>query len=150
HCMEVRLDTEDQVSILLHSGSRNIGNGLAARHIETARTLPHNQNLVARDLAVFPADTPAMAPYRRDTTWAQEYAARNRAVMLALVCQAVREEFPAREVRFDVPISCHHNYVAEEIIDKTPMLVTRKGAVRAGEGDLALIPGSMGTRSYVV
>ncbi|MBF6356951.1 RtcB family protein [Nocardia higoensis] len=150
HFIEVCLDTDDQVWILLHSGSRNIGKEIAERHMEVARKLPHNQNLVDRDLAVFLADTPEMAAYRHDLTWAQEYAARNRAVMLALVCQAVREEFPTREVRFDVPISCHHNYVAEEVIDGTPMLVTRKGAVRAGKGDLALIPGSMGTRSYVV
>jgi len=150
HFIEVCLDTDDQVWTLLHSGSRNIGKEIAERHMEVARKLPHNQNLVDRDLAVFLANTPEMAAYRHDLTWAQEYAARNRAVMLALVCQAVREEFPAREVRFDVPISCHHNYVAEETIDGMPMLVTRKGAVRAGAGDLALIPGSMGTRSYVV
>lgn len=150
HFIEVCLDQDDQVWILLHSGSRNIGKELAERHMAVARKLPHNQNLVDRDLAVFLANTPEMDAYRHDLTWAQEYAARNRAVMLALVCQAVQEEFPTREVRFDAPISCHHNYVAEELIDGVPMLVTRKGAVRAGEGELALIPGSMGTRSYVV
>lgn len=150
HFIEVCLDTEDQVWILLHSGSRNIGKELAERHMAVARGLAHNQGLPDRDLAVFHAGTPEMTAYRRDLTWAQEYAARNRAVMLALVCQAVQTEFGERRVRFDVPISCHHNYVAEEEIDGMPMLVTRKGAVRAGAGDLALIPGSMGTRSYVV
>lgn len=150
HFIEVCLDQDEQVWILLHSGSRNIGKELAERHMAVARKLPHNRNLVDRDLAVFLANTPEMAAYRHDLTWAQEYAARNRAVMLALVCQAVREQFPKREVRFDTPISCHHNYVAEETIDGVPMLVTRKGAVRAGAGDMALIPGSMGTRSYVV
>ncbi|APE33720.1 RNA-splicing ligase RtcB [Nocardia mangyaensis] len=150
HFIEVCLDQDDAVWILLHSGSRNIGKELAERHMAVARALPHNQSLPDRDLAVFLSGTPEMAAYRRDLTWAQEYAARNRAVMLALVCRAVREEFAEREVRFDEPISCHHNYVAEEIIDGVPMLVTRKGAVRAGDGDLALIPGSMGTRSYVV
>ncbi|WP_459549760.1 RtcB family protein [Nocardia sp. X0981] len=150
HFIEVCLDQDEQVWILLHSGSRNIGKEIAERHMAVARTLPHNRNLVDRDLAVFLANTPEMAAYRHDLTWAQEYAARNRAVMLALVCQAVREQFPTREVRFDTPISCHHNYVAEETIDGVPMLVTRKGAVRAGAGDMALIPGSMGTRSYVV
>lgn len=150
HFCEVCLDSDQQVWILLHSGSRNIGKELAERHMSVARGLPHNQNLPDRDLAVFVSGTPEMDAYRRDLNWAQEYAARNRAVMLALVCKAVREEFTEREVQFDKPISCHHNYVAEEVIDGMRMLVTRKGAVRAGKGDLALIPGSMGTRSYVV
>lgn len=150
HFIEVCLDEDDAVWILLHSGSRNIGKELAERHMAVARALPHNQSLPDRDLAVFLSGTPEMDAYRRDLTWAQEYAARNRAVMLSLVCRAVRDEFAGRDVRFDEPISCHHNYVSEEIIDGMPMLVTRKGAVRAGAGDLALIPGSMGTRSYVV
>ncbi|WP_433756578.1 RtcB family protein [Nocardia sp. CA-135398] len=150
HFIEVCLDEHDSVWILLHSGSRNIGKELAERHMTIARALPHNRDLPDRDLAVFLSGTPEMEAYRRDLTWAQEYAARNRAVMLSLVCGAVRAEFAGREVHFDEPISCHHNYVAEEEIDGVPMLVTRKGAVRAGAGDLALIPGSMGTRSYVV
>ncbi|MGS2809371.1 RtcB family protein [Nocardia sp. MW-W600-9] len=150
HFIEVCLDQDDAVWVLLHSGSRNIGKELAERHTKIARDLAHNQDLPDRDLAVFLADTPEMAAYRHDLTWAQEYAARNRAVMLALVSQAVRDEFGERTIGFDDPISCHHNYVSEEEIDGVPMLVTRKGAVRAGEGDLALIPGSMGTRSYVV
>ncbi|RMI32847.1 RtcB family protein [Nocardia stercoris] len=150
HFCEICLDTEGRVWILLHSGSRNIGKELAERHMSVARALPHNQDLPDRDLAVFLSGTPEMDNYRRDLAWAQEYAARNRAVMLALVCGAVTDEFAGTTVAFDAPISCHHNYVAEEIIDGVPMLVTRKGAVRAGAGDLALIPGSMGTRSYVV
>ncbi|MEV0294058.1 RtcB family protein [Nocardia sp. NPDC050710] len=150
HFIEVCLDEHDTVWILLHSGSRNIGKELAERHMTVARALPHNRDLPDRDLAVFVSGTPEMDAYRRDLTWAQEYAARNRAVMLELVCDAVRDEFADRTVYFDEPISCHHNYVAEELIDGVPMLVTRKGAVRAGAGDLALIPGSMGTRSYVV
>ena len=148
HFIEICLDEDQQVWILLHSGSRNIGKELAERHMHIARGLPHNVGLPDRDLAVFVSGTAEMAAYRRDLEWAQEYAARNRAVMLGLICKAVREQFP--QVRFDVPISCHHNYVSEETIDGEQMLVTRKGAVRAGEGELALIPGSMGTRSYVV
>ncbi len=150
HFIEVCLDTEQRVWVLLHSGSRNIGKELAERHIAVARKLPQNQDLPDRDLAVFLSGTAEMDAYRHDLAWAQEYAARNRAVMLSLVCSAVRDEFATFPVRFDEPISCHHNYVAEEVIDGMPMLVTRKGAVRAGNGDLALIPGSMGTRSYVV
>jgi tRNA-splicing ligase RtcB len=137
-----------RVWLMLHSGSRNIGKELAERHIAAARKLPHNQDLPDRDLAVFVAGTPEMAAYRRDLTWAQEYAARNRAVMLALLCGVVRDHLPA--VSFDEPISCHHNYVAEETYGGVELLVTRKGAIRAGAGDLGIIPGSMGTGSYIV
>jgi tRNA-splicing ligase RtcB len=70
--------------------------------------------------------------------------------MLALIMQAVTESFAGLDVTFENPISCHHNYVAEETIDGVELLVTRKGAIRAGQGDLGLIPGSMGTGSYVV
>jgi tRNA-splicing ligase RtcB len=150
HFIEVCLDDEDRVWLMLHSGSRNIGKELAERHVGIAKAMPHNADLPDRNLAVFLADTPEMAAYRRDLTWAQEYAARNRAVMLALVMRAVSESFADLEVAFDAPISCHHNYVAEETIDGVELLVTRKGAIRAGRGDLGLIPGSMGTGSYVV
>ncbi|MFT4125331.1 MAG: RtcB family protein [Gordonia sp. (in: high G+C Gram-positive bacteria)] len=156
HFIEVSLDDDAQVWIMLHSGSRYIGKELAERHMRVAAALPHNAGLPDRDLAVFLGGTPEMAAYRRDLDWAQEYAARNRHVMLALVCEAVRETFadlPGRSergVRFDEPISCHHNYVATEHIGGEELLVTRKGAIRAGHGDLGLIPGSMGTGSYVV
>ncbi|MDV7242766.1 MULTISPECIES: RtcB family protein [Rhodococcus] len=150
HFIEVCLSDADEVWLMLHSGSRNIGKELAERHIAVARTLQHNQRLVDRDLAVFLAGTPEMDAYRHDLSWAQEYAARNRAVMLALIMQAFRDALPTRPVRFDDPISCHHNYVSEEVVDGETMLVTRKGAIRAGKGDLGLIPGSMGTGSYVV
>ena len=113
-----------------------------------ARGLPHNADLPDRDLAVFLAGTPEMEAYRRDLFWAQEYARRNRAVMLALLCGVVRERF--RTVGFDEPISCHHNYVAEETYGGVDLLVTRKGAIRAGSGELGIIPGSMGTGSYIV
>jgi tRNA-splicing ligase RtcB (3'-phosphate/5'-hydroxy nucleic acid ligase) len=150
HFIEVCLDDDDRVWLMLHSGSRNIGKELAERHVRIAKAMPHNADLPDRDLAVFLTGTPEMDAYRRDLTWAQEYAARNRAVMLALVMRAVAESFAGLEVAFDAPISCHHNYVAEETIDGVELLVTRKGAIRAGRGDLGLIPGSMGTGSYVV
>jgi tRNA-splicing ligase RtcB (3'-phosphate/5'-hydroxy nucleic acid ligase) len=138
------------VWLMLHSGSRGIGNELAQVHIERARSLPHNADLADRDLAVFVAHTPQMAAYRRDLFWAQEYARRNRAVMLALLQSVVRRAFQGRAVTFGEPISCHHNYVAEEVHDGVEVLVTRKGAIRAGRGDLGIIPGSMGTGSYIV
>ena len=148
HFLEVNIDTEGCVWLMLHSGSRGIGNQLAAYHIEVARTLPQNQDLPDPDLAVFLADTPQMAAYRRDLFWAQEYARRNRAVMLWLFSEVVRKEFP--KVTFDKAVSCHHNYVAEETYDGVDVLVTRKGAIRAGGGELGIIPGSMGTGSYIV
>jgi len=152
HFIEVCTDAENRLWLTLHSGSRNIGKELAERHIAIAKTLPHNQDLPhdARDLAVFLRGTPEMDAYRRDLTWAQEYALRSRAIMMGLAKQAFVAHYEPLPVEFDSPINVHHNYVAEETIDGRPMLVTRKGAIRAGKGDLALIPGSMGTGSYVV
>ncbi|WP_035797619.1 RtcB family protein [Kitasatospora mediocidica] len=150
HFVEFCLDTTDSVWLMLHSGSRNIGKELADHHMGVARSLSHNQGLVDRDLAVFLAKTPEMDAYRQDLFWAQEYAKRNRAVMMALFQDVVRGEFPRAEVAFDQVISCHHNYVSEERYDGVDLLVTRKGAIRAGSGDLGIIPGSMGTGSYIV
>ncbi|WP_042363708.1 RtcB family protein [Streptacidiphilus neutrinimicus] len=150
HFIEVCLDKSGAVWLMLHSGSRNIGKELAEHHIGVARSLPHNQNLVDRDLAVFIAATPQMRAYRSDLFWAQEYAKRNRAVMMALFQDAVRAEFRKAKVTFDQIISCHHNYVAEETYEGEDLLVTRKGAIRAGAGDYGIIPGSMGTGSYIV
>ncbi|MEV5693669.1 RtcB family protein [Micromonospora globbae] len=147
-CLEQGGADSGRVWLMLHSGSRNIGKELAERHMAVARRLPHNADLPDRDLAVFLAGTPEMDAYRRDLWWAQEYARRNRAVMLAVLCGVVRERFP--QVRYDEPISCHHNYVAEESYGGVEVLVTRKGAIRAGRGDLGIIPGSMGTGSYIV
>nr|CEL16197.1 Protein RtcB [Kibdelosporangium sp. MJ126-NF4]CTQ94122.1 Protein RtcB [Kibdelosporangium sp. MJ126-NF4] len=148
HFIEVCLDTDQQVWVMLHSGSRGVGNILAQHHIAIARDLAHNAELPDRDLAVFLARTPEMEAYRRDLYWAQDYARRNRAVMLRLVCSVLRDEFP--QVTFEEPISCHHNYVAEETHFDTDVMVTRKGAIRAGLGDMGIIPGSMGTGSYIV
>ncbi|MFE7563588.1 RtcB family protein [Kitasatospora sp. NPDC057500] len=150
HFIEVCVDDTGAVWLMLHSGSRNIGKELAEHHMGVAQSLPHNQGLIDRDLAVFVADTPQMAAYRQDLFWAQEYAKRNRALMMALFQDVVRREFPRAKVAFDEVISCHHNYVSEESYDGVDLLVTRKGAIRAGAGDYGIIPGSMGTGSYIV
>ncbi|EDY45476.1 RtcB family protein [Streptomyces sp. SPB074] len=150
HMIEFCLDSEDQVWLMLHSGSRNIGKELAEHHIGIARALPHNQGLVDRDLAVFLARTPQMAAYRNDLYWAQEYAKHNRAVMMGLFKDVVRKEFKKAKPLFEQEISCHHNYVAEERYEGVDLLVTRKGAIRAGSGEYGIIPGSMGTSSYIV
>ncbi|WP_228925188.1 RtcB family protein [Streptomyces sp. DH7] len=150
HFIEFCLDETGSVWLMLHSGSRNIGKELADFHIGQAQKLPHNQDLIDRDLAVFIADTPQMAAYRNDLFWAQEYAKFNRAIMMGLFQDVVRKEFKKARVTFDPVISCHHNYVAEERYEGMDLLVTRKGAIRAGSGDYGIIPGSMGTGSYIV
>ncbi|TNY37410.1 RtcB family protein [Thermomonospora catenispora] len=150
HFLEVCTDDEGAIWIVLHSGSRNIGKELAERHIEVARRQPHNQDLPDKDLAVFLSGTPEMEEYRRDLFWAQEYARRNRALMMALAQNVVTRFFGGRTIRWDEHISCHHNYVAEEEYDGVRLLVTRKGAIRAGNGDLGIIPGSMATGTYIV
>ncbi|MGV9424561.1 RtcB family protein [Streptomyces sp. NPDC003656] len=150
HMIEVCLDQSDSVWLMLHSGSRNIGKELAEHHIGVAQKLPHNQGLVDRDLAVFIADTPQMAAYRNDLFWAQEYAKYNRTLMMALLKDVIRKEFKKAKPVFEPEISCHHNYVAEERYDGMDLLVTRKGAIRAGSGEYGIIPGSMGTSSYIV
>ncbi|MFI0911972.1 RtcB family protein [Streptomyces abikoensis] len=150
HFVEFCLDETGSVWLMLHSGSRNIGKELAEYHIGEARKLSHNQNLVDRDLAVFIADTPQMAAYRHDLFWAQEYARHNREIMMALFQDVVRKEFKKAKPMFEPVISCHHNYVAEETYEGVDLLVTRKGAIRAGGGEYGIIPGSMGTGSYIV
>ncbi|WP_433572075.1 RtcB family protein [Streptomyces sp. CA-251247] len=150
HFVEFCLDESGAVWLMLHSGSRNIGKELAEYHMGQAQKLPHNQGLIDRDLAVFIADTPQMGAYRNDLFWAQEYAKYNRAIMMGLFQEVVRREFRKAKVTFDPVISCHHNYVAEERYEGMDLLVTRKGAIRAGSGDFGIIPGSMGTGSYIV
>lgn len=148
HHLELSLDEEGRVWINLHSGSRNIGKELAERHITVAKELAHNQDLPDRDLAYFVSGTPEMDAYLYDLTWAQEYAKLNREVMLALFKRVISEQFEG--VSFTDHISAHHNYVGRETVDDQEFIVTRKGAIRAGHGDMAVIPGSMGTGSYIV
>ena len=140
---------DERLWLTLHSGSRNIGKELAERHIATAKTLEHNLGLPDRDLAVFLAGTSEMDAYLHDLWWAQDYAMLSRTLMLATV-QGVFARWHAGAVAFGDPILCHHNYVARESYDGVELIVTRKGAIRASRGDLGLIPGSMGTGSYVV
>lgn len=148
HFIELCVGDDDRVWVTLHSGSRGIGNQLANVHIKTAQALEHNQGIVDRDLAVFLAGTPEMEAYLADLWWAQAYALLNRDVMLQAVCDELEHRIEG--IGFEEPIKCHHNYVAVETYDETELIVTRKGAIRAGAGDLGIIPGSMGTGSYIV
>lgn len=140
--------TEPRVWMVLHSGSRNIGKELAEIHIEVARGLSHNQGLPDRDLAVFLAGTPEMKKYRNDLMWAQTYAMFNRRVMFEIYKRVMLMHFP--NVTFEEPILAHHNYVSEEVHFGEELIVTRKGAIAAHKGTMGVIPGSMGTKSYIV
>jgi tRNA-splicing ligase RtcB (3'-phosphate/5'-hydroxy nucleic acid ligase) len=148
HFIEVCIDTAQKVWLLLHSGSRNIGASLAEHHMLVAQRLQHNQALHDRDLGVFLADTPQFAAYRHDLYWAQEYAALNRDVMMEYLQQVMQKFFP--RVKFGINVKCHHNYVAEEQHFGEFLMITRKGAIRARAGELGIIPGSMGAKSYIV
>lgn len=163
HFIELCTDSEYRVWITLHSGSRGIGNLLARKHIEIAMGLDVNQDLPKhlKELSLFYKGTPEMDAYRNDLYWAQDYAMTSRTIMMSLVKRELSEYFNPDEsldpsgyrrlrVEFDTEINCHHNYVAEEVIDGKEMIVTRKGAISAKKGELALIPGSMATGSYIV
>jgi tRNA-splicing ligase RtcB (3'-phosphate/5'-hydroxy nucleic acid ligase) len=148
HFIELCLDTDNNVWMMLHSGSRRIGKELAEIHIEKAKRLAHNQNIVDRDLAVFLAGTTEMADYRRDLYWAQRYAFLNREIMFDLYKKTMLSFFP--HAKFGDAIMCHHNYVAEEIHFGEEVFVTRKGAISAEKGKMGIIPGSMATNSFIV
>lgn len=154
HFIEICLDTQDNVWIMLHSGSRNVGKVVAERHIDKAKGIMKQMfiKLPDPDLAYFAEGTQEFKNYLNDLEWCQKYAAENRKEMMRRVLKdlsyAVHGEPDA--IATDIKVNCHHNYVARENHYGENVLVTRKGAVRARNGDLGIIPGSMGTRSYIV
>ena len=151
HFVEICLDEEERVWAMLHSGSRGVGNRIGTYFIERAREemLRADVHLPDRDLAYLTEDTRAFDDYIEALGWAQDYAATNRREMMALVLEAMRETLPPFEAAA-VAVDCHHNYVARERHFGEDVLVTRKGAIRAGAGELGIVPGSMGARSYIV
>jgi len=153
HFLEVCLDSDDQVWLMLHSGSRNIGNRLAQCHIDTAKALLKlaDQRLPDPDLAYFVAGTPEFAAYWRDLQWAQDYARANREAMLARFQRVVEQHVAGgKPMKPLLVVNCHHNYAEREVHFGTEVYVTRKGAVRARETDYGIIPGSMGAKSFIV
>jgi len=149
HFVEVCLDEAQTIWALLHSGSRGAGNRVAEDHIDIARTLCRNVALPDRDLAYLEEGTAEFADYLEDLKWAQEYAAANRHRMMDLLLEAIAESAavsPGERRR----INCHHNYTAREHHLGRDVWLTRKGAIRAGVGDLGIIAGSMGTPNYIV
>ena len=151
HFIEVCLDESDRVWVMLHSGSRGIGNGIGRYFIALAREemLALDAKLPDRNIAWLREGTESFDLYVEALGWAQDYASENRAQMLALVLEALRATLPSFEVT-EHAVNCHHNYVARERHFGAEVYVTRKGAIRAGAGELGIIPGSMGARSYIV
>jgi tRNA-splicing ligase RtcB len=152
HFIELCIDENQDVWIMLHSGSRGIGNMIGKHYIEKAKrnmemffiTLPDG------DLAYLPENTDDFNDYMAAVEWAQGYALENRARMMTKVIAALRRHIPVEFTITQEAINCHHNYVARESHFGKNLWVTRKGAIRAREGDLGIIPGSMGQRSYIV
>lgn len=150
HFVEVCVDERARVWVVLHSGSRGIGNQLAQMHIAKARNLAKDLELRLEDpdLAYFLECTPEFEAYIADMLWAQDYARANRDQMMD---NAMREVFAflgfGRETQ---RINCHHNFTQREVHNGVELWITRKGAIKADVGDLGVIPGSMGTRSYIV
>jgi tRNA-splicing ligase RtcB len=151
HFIEVCLDEESRVWAMLHSGSRGIGNAIGSYFIELARKdAERNQvQLPDRDLAYFPEGAQHFDDYVEAVGWAQDYARANREEMMDLVLEAMRRHLPSFEVTGGA-VNCHHNYVEREEHYGERVWLTRKGAIRAGAGELGIIPGSMGARSYIV
>ena len=151
HFIELCLDEENRAWVMLHSGSRGIGNAIGSYFIELAKKDAERTQLQLpdRDLAYFPEGAQHFDDYVEAVGWAQDYARANRAEMMELVVDALHRHLPSFETT-DEAVNCHHNYVERERHYGEDVWVTRKGAIRAGRGELGIIPGSMGAHSYIV
>ncbi len=153
HFIELCLDQNQQVWVMLHSGSRNVGKTIGEAAMEQARL--HIRSLgiekIDRDLAWLSEGTEAFDEYVEALHWAQEYAAINRDVMLVLVLNALRHALPDKTIwTVDEAVNCHHNYLSKESFGGKSLWITRKGAVSARKGQMGIIPGSMGAKSFTV
>jgi len=151
HFIEVCLDEQAAVWVMLHSGSRGIGNVIGRYFIELAKRdmERHLAQLPHKDLAYFSEGSSHFDDYVEAVQWGQDYAMANRREMMRLLIEALRRVLPPFEVTKEA-INCHHNYVTQETHFGESVFVTRKGAIRAGEGELGIIPGSMGAKSFIV
>jgi tRNA-splicing ligase RtcB (3'-phosphate/5'-hydroxy nucleic acid ligase) len=153
HFIEVCLDEAQHVWFMLHSGSRGVGNRIGTHFIELAKRdmRKNNRNLPDENLAYLTEGAEHFDDYVEAVGWAQDYARLNRGCMMNAVIQAVRDTPHVPEFSAELmAVNCHHNYVQKETHYGQEVFVTRKGAVRAGKGELGIIPGSMGARSYIV
>jgi tRNA-splicing ligase RtcB len=153
HFIEICLDESDAVWVMLHSGSRGTGNLIGTYFIERAReklmTRTLGFHVPDRDLAFFMEGEPLFDDYVEAVSWAQDYARANREAMMARVLHDMRRQLPRFQLE-KMAVNCHHNYVQREEHFGESLLVTRKGAVSARAGELGIIPGSMGAKSYIV
>lgn len=153
HFLELCLDERDQVWVMLHSGSRGIGNTLATGHIARAKKLAKHAGtcLDDPDLAWFTQGSAEFEAYLADALWSQDYARANRDRMMDVTLHELGRLFaaagPLRELR---RVNCHHNFCAQETFGGRDLWITRKGAIRARAGELGIVPGSMGAKSYIV
>lgn len=152
HFIELCLDEEQRVWVMLHSGSRGVGNAIGTFFIELAKQdmRKWHINLPDQDLAYFPEGTDHFDDYVEAVEWAQDFAALNRQVMMAHVIDALRSQIAKPFEAECEAVNCHHNYVRREHHFGENVLVTRKGAVRAAKGTMGIIPGSMGAKSFIV
>jgi tRNA-splicing ligase RtcB (3'-phosphate/5'-hydroxy nucleic acid ligase) len=175
HFVEVCLDTEDNVWLMLHSGSRNIGNEVATRHIATAKSLHDLNTLPDPALAYFVQGTDEFKAYWHDVEWSQRYAMKNREVMMTRLIRSFDRMFGSADTLVGIDaasasrkavaggtgdgdksvpapfvVNCHHNYVANEEHFGDKVFVTRKGAINAEAGRYGIIPGSMGAKSFII
>ncbi len=151
HFIELCLDENDAVWVMLHSGSRGIGNQIGRYFIALAKERMRERlgELPDADLAWFDEGTPEFEDYVHAVHWAQDYALWNRREMMRLLVDALARVLPPFEVTREA-VDCHHNYVAVEHHRGAEVYLTRKGAISAREGELGIIPGSMGAKSYIV
>jgi tRNA-splicing ligase RtcB len=151
HFIELCIDENKNVWVMLHSGSRGIGNAIGRYFIQKARKdmQRHMHNLPDRDLSYFSEGNQNFDDYFEAINWAQEYASYNRQEMMGLVTRAIAPFLPKFQATKEA-INCHHNYVQKEEHMGESIFVTRKGAISAKQGQLGIIPGSMGARSYIV
>jgi tRNA-splicing ligase RtcB len=152
HFIEVTVDEEKRVWAFLHSGSRGVGNKIANIHIKKAQELCKKWwiQLPHPDLAYLVEGTDEFWTYIRQLRWAQKFALLNREEMMDRVLMCIRDTFNGEEIVVDAKVNCHHNFTEQEMHFGKRVWVSRKGAIEAREGQLGLIPGSMGTASYVV
>jgi tRNA-splicing ligase RtcB len=152
HFIEVCLDEDGAVWFMLHSGSRGVGNAIGSHFIELAKkdAEQHQRNLPDQNLAYFEEGARYFDDYVRGVGWAQRFAARNREVMMGNLIATVRKAIAKPFESHALAVNCHHNYVQRERHFGEDVFVTRKGAVSAKRGELGIIPGSMGARSYIV
>lgn len=152
HFLELCLDENDAVWIMLHSGSRGVGNRIGTYFIELAKKemQRHQINLPDKDLAYLEEGSEYFDDYVEAVEWAQDFAAKNREIMMCNAIGALRKQLPIDFTTTELAVNCHHNYISREHHFGKDCYVTRKGAVRAQQGEMGIIPGSMGARSFIV